>query len=270
MSIKRGYMKFDNDFTIIPNAWARDERLSRKARGLLLELASHRPGWEITLPNLVRHGPEGIEAIRGGINELKDAGYLKVERVHGEGGRLQGTDYLLQDPFAEVAVSPKSAEPTQGKPTQGNPHPKKTMSLEDEVSKENQGLFEAPPAVDDRGANLAPLKRKQRTAVPDKFVVTAELEQWARGNAPSIAGSLEFETKKFLAHNAAKGTTYLDWTAAWRNWMLKAHEWAAQAARGKAGVQMSHPSDSNNGRRLGIDYSAPETDDGYTASTSTR
>lgn len=35
-----------------------------------------------------------------------------------------------------------------------------------------------------------------------------------------------YETEKFLDHHRAKGSKFLDWEAAWRNWMRRAIEWA--------------------------------------------
>jgi hypothetical protein len=35
-----------------------------------------------------------------------------------------------------------------------------------------------------------------------------------------------YETEKFLDYHRARGTTFKDWTAAWRNWMRRAIEWA--------------------------------------------
>lgn len=261
MSITRPTIHIVDNFSILPNAWVRDKQISRKARGLLAELMSHRPGWEVTLEQLVNAGPEGRDSIRAGIKELVDAGYLRVVRTRDEGGHLQGTDYIIQDPA--TAGNPIAGNPTQAEPTQADPQERR-LSLEEENLEEDQGLFEPPT----RGAKLAPRRSgKVRTAVPDNFPISAEMKSWAASNAPSVAGSLEFETKKFLARNKAEGKTYIDWTAAWRNWMLKAHEWAP-TRYGKAengGVPNLHPSD--NGRRLGINYAEPETDDAVSTST---
>jgi hypothetical protein len=87
--------------TTIPNAWVRDSRISRRARGLLAELMSHTPGWEVTIESLMEAGPEGRSALRGAIVELETAGYLTRHRRRDSGGRLGGTDYMLADPFAE-------------------------------------------------------------------------------------------------------------------------------------------------------------------------
>lgn len=129
MSIRRTRLAFEDHYTQVPNAWVRDVRLTRKARGLLVELMSHRAGWDITIESLIRDGVEGRDAIRSMIQELESAGYLRRERERNGDGTLAGTDYEIVDPWA-----PTSENPTQAEPTQGDPPPKKTISQEDHSS----------------------------------------------------------------------------------------------------------------------------------------
>lgn len=126
MSIRRTHLAFEDHYTQIPNQWIRDQRLSRKARGLLVELMSHRVGWQITIESLVEGGPEGRDAIRTAILELEQCGYLVRERERGEDGRLGGVDYLIQDPWAGAD------NPTQVQPTLADHPPKKNISTEDQ------------------------------------------------------------------------------------------------------------------------------------------
>ena len=112
--IHRSELQFDRDFTIMPNAWARDIRLTRKARGLLAELLSHSVGWSISLATLTANGVEGRDAIRSAIRELESAGYLVRSRKRDAAGRLGEAEYALTDPMLE-------------NPTQGYPTPKKTI-----------------------------------------------------------------------------------------------------------------------------------------------
>lgn len=87
MTIVRSKMRFEKDFTVVPNAWARDERLSLKARGLLALLMSHAEGWESSVDSLTgdRDGPS---AVKSGLRELENAGYLRRVRVNAEAGKF--------------------------------------------------------------------------------------------------------------------------------------------------------------------------------------
>jgi hypothetical protein len=86
----------DDNFTIIPNAALRDERLSYTARGILAELLTHSDGWETNADALWRQAQkqrdtktgEGREGIRAAFAELEEHGYLVRRRIQGERGRF--------------------------------------------------------------------------------------------------------------------------------------------------------------------------------------
>lgn len=74
----------------------------------------------------------------------------------------------------------------------------------------------------------APRRRDKRaTPAPDDFPVTPEMEAWAATHAPGV--DLAAETTRFLNRNRARGETYVDWLAAWRNWMTSPYAKPAAA-----------------------------------------
>jgi hypothetical protein len=132
MSIRRESLHFERGFTRIPNEWARDARLSWKARGLLAYLMSHTEGWTTSLSDLVEKGIDGRDAIRTGLLELERLGYLVRERARNDDGTLAGIDYLLQDPFSPVTDNPTQDDPAQDDPTPKKNRVQKTSSPVDE------------------------------------------------------------------------------------------------------------------------------------------
>lgn len=86
-------------FVQIRNEWARDRRLGYKARGLLAYLHTHNEGYELSLAQIIRDGTDGKEAVRSGLTELENAGYLTRVRGRANGGRWGEVDYVLSDPF---------------------------------------------------------------------------------------------------------------------------------------------------------------------------
>jgi len=102
--IRREQLAFERDFTQIPNAWLRDERLSLRARGILALLMSHREGWGLALVDMITRdedgkAKEGRKSIQIAVAELTDLGYLvRGKRGRDEKGHLKGADWLLQDP----------------------------------------------------------------------------------------------------------------------------------------------------------------------------
>lgn len=98
MGVRRTQLEFEGNYTQVPNAWARDKRLSRKARGLLVEIMSHRVGWHVSVSGLMAAGTEGRDAIKSALVELKDLGYLVVSQSRRERGRFGEVEYELHDP----------------------------------------------------------------------------------------------------------------------------------------------------------------------------
>lgn len=80
--------------------------------------------------------------------------------------------------------------------------------------------------------SVAPTKAVRGHRLPADFQVTDAMREWARKQG--IRSSIETETEKFRDHFAAKGGSYKDWTAAWRNWMRKADEWSSQRRNGQS------------------------------------
>lgn len=63
--------------------------------------------------------------------------------------------------------------------------------------------------------------------IPDDFAVTVHMRQWAAERCPGI--DIAIQTEKFINHWLAavgKNAIKRDWNAAWRNWMLRAVEYA--------------------------------------------
>lgn len=97
------------DLTVrIRVAALQDQRISRRARGLLAELMSRPAGWKTSAEGLARVGPEGRDAMRAALIELEDAGYLTRTRTRSRDGRVHGVTWELSD----VPSTPRRLRPT--------------------------------------------------------------------------------------------------------------------------------------------------------------
>lgn len=143
MGLTRTFVPYEDQYTQIPNVWLRDTRLSRRARGLLAEVMSHRVGWRVTVAGLQRTGPEGRDAIRATIQELIGCGYLRRSQDQGEGGRFNEVEYEVCDPFTAdgkavsggfAVVGPSDSGPSDV----GQSAPIEEHHLEDQLG-EHQG-----------------------------------------------------------------------------------------------------------------------------------
>lgn len=77
-------------FVQVDNTMIYDERLSLKAKGLLLLMLSRPNDWVFYEDELVKHCTDGVSSLRSGLAELKDCGYLRKIRLTDEQGRVTG------------------------------------------------------------------------------------------------------------------------------------------------------------------------------------
>ncbi|MCX5251936.1 helix-turn-helix domain-containing protein [Streptomyces sp. NBC_00201] len=102
--IHRGVMAADQ-FTQIANALFRASALSFKAKGIFGYVSTHRNGWQVTVTDLVRLGPDGREAVRTGLQELEAHGYLIRERQRRPDGTLGEIVYCITDRPATLDIA---------------------------------------------------------------------------------------------------------------------------------------------------------------------
>lgn len=140
MPIKRAPRK--HHFTIVRNESIEDSRLSFKARGLLVYMLSKSDDWQFYERELVTHTAEGRAAVRSGLQELVQCGYLSREQDRETGGNFGGSVWTVYEapqlplsenqstvetptiqqstPKKEELEQPKSEKPTAEKWTSEN------------------------------------------------------------------------------------------------------------------------------------------------------
>lgn len=80
------------------------------------------------------------------------------------------------------------------------------------------------------GSMVSP--RKRGTTLPEDFAVSDGMRVWAATEIPLV--DVVPQTAKFRDFHTAKGSTFKDWTAAWRTWMRNAQTFAERDGRGVA------------------------------------
>lgn len=138
MSILRGSLPADG-FTLIQNEWLRDPQLSAKAKGLLCYIASHAAGYQLTVEQMVREMSDSITAIRSGLAELEETGYLRRERSRDDAGRLGVYEYSIGSICAGHAQSTK---PTVDNPPVDNVTTKKNIEKKTTEKKNREDPFD--------------------------------------------------------------------------------------------------------------------------------
>jgi hypothetical protein len=220
-TVHRGPLPTDH-FTIVSNAWMRDEQLPWEARGLLAWLAGHAAGHDITEDAIVAAGPAGRRAVRTMIQSLESAGYLRRERrpILTGGSTV---DYVLTDP-RECRNSTLPKVPQQ--------HPRADQGEQVQKQEDPQVSPKVPQQhprslIEDQKKNkkTSSSTAQRGTRVPDDFMPDDKMRAWyaAERLQGLIDGRVEHE--RFMdywrAVPGARGVK-LDWPATWRNWMRSA------------------------------------------------
>lgn len=105
----RRKLSFEKQFTQIPNAYLRDERLGYRAIGILAHLMSHSDGHEVSIKTLAEDGPDGVSAVRTAVEKLEEHGYLTRENTRAHGG-VYATRWELTEPRRPLFDSVETTE----------------------------------------------------------------------------------------------------------------------------------------------------------------
>ncbi|HBO2594068.1 hypothetical protein ACM74F_05490 [Pseudomonas aeruginosa] len=94
----------------------------------------------------------------------------------------------------------------------------------DALDTDTEGDKKEPPFVPPEGGKASkpkakPERSKPKRVLPDPFLVSTELLQWAKERVPLV--NTDLETERFVNYWKAEGKAKADWPATWRNWMLK-------------------------------------------------
>ncbi|MCQ4210422.1 hypothetical protein [Streptomyces longispororuber] len=176
--IRRGTMARDvlgAHYTTVFNQAVRDRRLSRRARGLLVELLSHCAGFGVSLATLLRNGPEGRDALTAALRELEEHGYLHRVRERDPQGRLKETRYDLTDmpdgieitakapwtpPQQGAGTPPENAAATGARSGTSRPTPEQESLDEYPQTRRSQPKSDLPAQAEPTQVNPTPKKNK--------------------------------------------------------------------------------------------------------------
>ena len=131
MTIKRTPRPQAN-FTIVSNEILRDDRLSFRARGILISILSRPDNWRTNAESLANESVEGRGAILTALKELETFGYLERTKHQNEHGHWV-SDSLIYD------------KPRYGKPTSVEPTSEKSTVIK-ELYKKNLEQVEITPS----------------------------------------------------------------------------------------------------------------------------
>lgn len=108
----------NNRYGIVPNGLLNNPNLTFKAKGLFAYIQSKPDGWNFSAKNISNQTKESIDAVRTGLVELEEHGYLVRTKYNRENGLLDIEYTLYSDPVTE---NPTTDKPSLENPTTENP-----------------------------------------------------------------------------------------------------------------------------------------------------
>ena len=86
----------NKNYTVMSNYHLRDKNLSYKAKGLLSFMLSLPEDWDYSINGLTSISKEGVKAIKNILKELKNCGYLVIDKNQNEIGQYE-YEYLIYE-----------------------------------------------------------------------------------------------------------------------------------------------------------------------------
>lgn len=126
------------NFTVMSNVHFKEKNMSLKAKGLLSLMLSLPDSWDYSIRGLVAICKENETAVKSTLSELKDFGYLSVEKKlpnETDSGRIEYIYNIYEVPYSEQDTLKQGAENLQVEsqsvenPTQLNTVPTSTNHL---------------------------------------------------------------------------------------------------------------------------------------------
>ncbi len=135
----------NKNYTTINNYISTDNRLSYRAKGIWMYAFSRRDDWDFYLKDLINQSTDGRDAVRSGLKELEDCGYLVRRRVR-ISGCFKGYDWTFYEtPQDFKKIVPQTAFPTSVKPTSEN-RPLTSTELLSTEEEQTNNLEEEDPS----------------------------------------------------------------------------------------------------------------------------
>ena len=87
----------NKNYTTINNTGLRDERLTWKAKGILVYILSLPDDWVFYMEEISKHSKDGIASLKAGMKELKECGYVKRFPIKGEDGKIHKWETIIYE-----------------------------------------------------------------------------------------------------------------------------------------------------------------------------
>ena len=158
-------------WTQVPNTIINNPKISSKAKGLWVYLASKPTGWQFSSERIAQDFADGRDSIRAGLRELESVGLLKRSIINAEGGKF-GNAYEIRSRTDDGKTG--AGKTVDGKTGAGKPGDLiKKNNKERYSKKEINNIMSAP-------AKPAPTRELPKEA----YQLANRLHKWILRNKP--------------------------------------------------------------------------------------
>lgn len=99
------------NYTVMSNYHFKDKKISWKAKGLISTMLSLPDDWDYSIKGLEAMSTDGNKAVRSGLKELEENGYLTRTAIRDEKGIIRDWDYTIyENPLENPNWSKEFAE----------------------------------------------------------------------------------------------------------------------------------------------------------------
>jgi len=171
-------------FTQIYNSTLQDKNLSFRARGVLNYLLSKPENWKPNIRDLVKNGKENRHHILSAYKELQMNGYMKIERIRGEGGKISQVKHtIFEQSQGENYYKENKASKDSAGQDKGNGKPKSDSETKEGQKPKSDSTTKAcppqnEPLKDSTGQALNPEKPKSQKPKSGK----PKSDRWTNNN----------------------------------------------------------------------------------------
>lgn len=248
--IVRGGLPADN-YTITSNSAIEDKTISLKARMILVYLLSRPPGWVTSAERLAStiSDKDGLSAIKSGLRELEEAGYLTRSRTRTDGGRWRWDHTITDRPSVEnrpvVDASSQVSEPTTSRKSQETAVEPPVENMQSTIGGKSTGGSSTdgqPSAISKTEVTKTDSSSSSlRSEDSSEETVVDKLMRWPGREYLKTAGSrwryLTPEktwelTQKYAEEIRAKGWSFSE--DGWLKFMEREHEARERRTKGRA------------------------------------
>lgn len=170
---KRGY-------TTVNNFICKDKRLSWKAKGIWLYAFSRPDDWEFNQADLINQATDGREAVRSGLSELEEAGYLHREqkRANGQFSNAEWIFYETPELLNKCVPNTENLT-TVNQITENRPllSTEKTLSTEKQQQEPAAAVFSSKDSQEKAKTKIYPALDPVDIPIHDKEEITRDYSE---------------------------------------------------------------------------------------------